>query len=336
MILASLTAISFLLFLVSYLTDKRRILNGFLLTISMLLLMMSITVVVLKVEYLEPLKWILVLFAILFIFLIPFIIVFIAIYLIRNGRELIRKEGKKPTNLLSLTLGVAIILFIVSYAIFSQYLFPSIISIILVIAIFYGFWFFCYLVSTYLYFLHQPFRNKDFIIVLGSGIIGEKVPPLLASRLDKGISFYYKQMKRKGKRAKFVVTGGQGPNESIPEGEAMARYLRNAGIPSDDILVEDKAVDTDQNMRFSKEIMEREKRDYKAIFVTNRFHLFRAGLYAKRAGLSIDGIGSKTASYFVPNAFIREFIAILFMYKSVHLLLFIPLALLAAAFLLYQ
>lgn len=336
MILVSLTAVSFLLFLISYLTDKRRILNGFLLTISMLLLMMSITVVVLKVEYLEPLKWILVLFAILFIFLTPFTIVFIAIYLIRNGRELIRKEGKKPTNLLSLTLGVAIILFIVSYAIFSQYLFPSIISIILVIAIFYGFWFFCYLVSTYLYFLHQPFRNKDFIIILGSGIIGEKVPPLLASRLDKGISFYYKQIKRKGKRAKFIVTGGQGPNESIPEGEAMARYLRNAGIPSDDILVEDKAVDTNQNMRFSKEIMEREMRDYKAIFVTNRFHLFRAGLYAKKAGLSIDGIGSKTASYFVPNAFIREFIAILFMYKSVHLLLFIPLALLAAAFLLYQ
>ncbi|WP_197232850.1 YdcF family protein [Priestia endophytica] len=199
-----------------------------------------------------------------------------------------------------------------------------------------GFWFFCYLVSTYLYFLHQPHLNKDFIIVLGSGIIGEKVPPLLASRLDKGISFYYKQMKRKEKRAKFVVTGGQGPNESIPEGEAMARYLRNAGIPSDDILIEDKAVDTDQNMRFSKEIMEKEKQDYKAIFVTNRFHLFRAGLYAKRAGLSIDGIGSKTASYFVPNAFIREFIAILFMYKRVHLLLFIPLALLAAAFLLYQ
>jgi uncharacterized SAM-binding protein YcdF (DUF218 family) len=62
--------------------------------------------------------------------------------------------------------------------------------------------------------------------------------------------------------------------------------------------------------RFSKEIMEREKPSgYHAIFTSNNYHIFRAGMYAEDVGLKIDGIGSKTARYYLPNAFLREFIA---------------------------
>ncbi len=35
-------------------------------------------------------------------------------------------------------------------------------------------------------------KAVDYIIVLGSGIRSEEVPPLLKSRLDKGIEYYEK------------------------------------------------------------------------------------------------------------------------------------------------
>ncbi len=55
---------------------------------------------------------------------------------------------------------------------------------------------------------------------------------------------------------------------------------------------------------------------YRAIFTSNNYHIFRAGLYAKQAGLKADGIGAKTAFYYLPNAFLREYIAILVLHKK--------------------
>lgn len=74
-------------------------------------------------------------------------------------------------------------------------------------------------------------------------------------------------------------------------------------------------------MLFSKRIMESLKgREYNSIFATNNFHLFRASLYAKKVGLKSQGIGSKTAFYYWPNAMIREYIAIVVMQRKRHTL----------------
>ena len=58
-------------------------------------------------------------------------------------------------------------------------------------------------------------------------------------------------------------------------------------------------------------------------FTTNNYHLFRAGLFARMAGLKADGIGAKPL-LFLPNAFIREFIAIVVMYKRRHIIVCVP------------
>ena len=56
-------------------------------------------------------------------------------------------------------------------------------------------------------------------------------------------------------------------------------------------------MNTYQNMLFSKQLMDDRKQGetYNSIFTTNNFHLFRAGIYARLAGLDSQGIGSKTA-----------------------------------------
>jgi uncharacterized SAM-binding protein YcdF (DUF218 family) len=69
-------------------------------------------------------------------------------------------------------------------------------------------------------------------------------------------------------------------------------------------------------MMFSKELMDRESsgKPYKCIFATNNYHLLRACIYARRAGLKMDGIGAKTILYYLPNAVLREYIAYLYIH----------------------
>lgn len=73
--------------------------------------------------------------------------------------------------------------------------------------------------STFLYLsyvLYGTFCNyfpvrkePDAIIVLGSGLIGDKVPPLLGQRLTKAKTIY-EQFEG---RPKLIVSGEQGANE---------------------------------------------------------------------------------------------------------------------------
>ncbi len=68
-------------------------------------------------------------------------------------------------------------------------------------------------------------KEPDAIIVLGSGLIGDKVPPLLAQRLTKAKTIY-EQFEG---RPKLIVSGGQGADELTSEAEAMAKLPDGTG-----------------------------------------------------------------------------------------------------------
>ncbi|GIN23354.1 hypothetical protein J1TS3_44880 [Siminovitchia fordii] len=87
-------------------------------------------------------------------------------------------------------------------------------------------------------------------------------------------------------------------------------------------LTEARSVNTFQNMLYSKQIMDSVKgSEYNSIFTTNNFHLFKASLYTKNAGFKSQGIGSKTALYYWPNAMIREYITIVVIQRKRHTLI---------------
>ena len=117
------------------------------------------------------------------------------------------------------------------------------------------------------------------------------------------------------------MSGGQGQDEKVPESIAMKNYAMEKGIPERDILVETNSTTTLENMLFSKELMDKQSNgSYQAIFSSNNYHIFRAGLFAKQANLKANGIGAKTAFYYLPNAFLREYVAILMLHKKRHLI----------------
>ena len=104
--------------------------------------------------------------------------------------------------------------------------------------------------------LIEPPFDRDYLIVLGCGIRADGTPtPLLRGRLNRAIEFYYRQLNETGKELIFVVSGGKGPDESIPESECMRNYLMEHGIRPGQILTEDRSTDTAENMRFSREVI---------------------------------------------------------------------------------
>lgn len=81
---------------------------------------------------------------------------------------------------------------------------------------------------------------------------GDTVSPLLAKRIDVAIKFYQHQIKVADKHAKILMSGGQGLDEKLPEGVAMANYAQAKGVAAADLLIEDKSTTTLENMQFSK------------------------------------------------------------------------------------
>lgn len=141
--------------------------------------------------------------------------------------------------------------------------------------------------------------------------------PLLAGRIDRGIEIY-----RKNPGSKLIMSGGQGPDEDVPEGVAMTRYAVSRGIPETDIIVEDRAVNTRENLLFSYALMPEvaEGKTPKVAVATTSYHLFRALLLARSLGLKCWGAGARTKVYFAVNAFIREFIGYLSMTRRRHII----------------
>lgn len=103
----------------------------------------------------------------------------------------------------------------------------------------------------------------------------------------------------------------------------MKRCLMEMGVPEERILKEDRSVNTYQNMAFSKTVIEQDAGDIYTVkvgFSTTNYHVFRGYTLAEKLKMRVKGLSAKTKLYFFPNAFVREFIGLLWEKKWKHLL----------------
>ncbi|MDJ1643872.1 YdcF family protein [Streptomyces pakalii] len=240
-------------------------------------------------------------------------------FLFLNGVRMLRKEGRSPSNLLSLLAALAILGVVALLATAAAVRTPVLIGLATAaggLALYFAFLFLCFVCYAFLYGRLRVRRKADFVVVLGSGLIGgSTVPPLLASRLKRGQAVHARLAKRGGSPV-LITSGGQGPDEKLPESHAMADHLVAQGFPAELVEREDRSTNTEENLRFSKAIMEKAKPDYRCVVVTNNYHAFRAALTARRVGIRGQVVGAPTAAYFWPNAMLREFTAILVDYRQ--------------------
>lgn len=223
-----------------------------------------------------------------------------------EGIRVIRHEGIKPTNLLSMLFSVLLCIYLVVWPAIGNLgqntSGTMLYTIISCIAVYVLSLLVVYSLSAVFNLFHlKKKRDADYIIVLGAGIIGSRVTPLLAARIEKGI-----ELLCYNPNAVLIMSGGQGSGEDIPESKAMADYALDKGVDVEKIILEQKSVSTQENLCFSRELMNKQKPQI--IIVTTAYHVFRALILAKQQGIRCVGFGAKTKWYFTLNAFIREFV----------------------------
>ena len=147
--------------------------------------------------------------------------------------------------------------------------------------------------------------SEKAVIVLGCGIDGEQVSPKLARRLDKAAEYFAEHPDKP-----VIVSGGQGAQEDIPESTAMKRYLVSKGVPDDMIIEESNSTSTFENFEFSKDIADTLPGGDRIVFVTSRFHIYRASRYAAGAGFEAHHIGARVPFYELPSNYLREMLAV--------------------------
>ncbi|MFB9523553.1 YdcF family protein [Streptomyces cremeus] len=300
---------------VGMLRDRRRLRNGFYLVFA---LFFTLVGVMLKTGQTHP--RLAVAFAGVLLVLALLSALVLAWFLVRNGLTMLRKEGRSLGNLLSLLAGLGMIglgaMLVASLATGSRAL--STVTVVAVLVVGYvSFLFTCFLLYALLYGWFKPRGRIDFVVVLGAGLIRNQVPPLLAGRLDKGLKVYESQLAAGGSPM-LVTSGGQGPDEDRPEGQAMAEYLIAAGVPGDRIIQETQSRTTEENLAFSGALMRDVDPGYRCVVVTNNYHAFRAALMARKTGINGQVVGSRTARYFWPSAIIREFAAVFMQHKVIN------------------
>ena len=156
---------------------------------------------------------------------------------------------------------------------------------------------------------NKTYEEKvDYLFILGAKLYGDIPSPSLLERLKVGVEYLNLQ-----EDVKVVVAGGRGEDELISEAESMKIYLTENGIKENRIILEDRSVNTFQNIKFGLEkIKEFDSReDIKILIASNKFHIFRSKLIAKRLGVEAYGLPAKVPPTTLVQSYIREYFAVI-------------------------
>ena len=143
------------------------------------------------------------------------------------------------------------------------------------------------------------------VVVLGCQVVGERPSVMLRQRIHAAYDYLSAHPD-----AVCVAAGGKGSNESISEAECIRRELVALGIDNSRIYVEDRSVNTAENMRFSAAIIRDNGLSTTVAVVSDRFHQLRASIFAHRAGLEARSVGCTSAWFLAGGYWAREVLAL--------------------------
>ena len=149
----------------------------------------------------------------------------------------------------------------------------------------------------------KPTGNAT-MVVLGCQVKKSGASLMLKRRLDTAFEYLTEH-----EDMKVIVSGGQGADEPMSEAKCMFDYLTAKGIPSERIYIEDKSVNTLENLSNSFALV---GKDNSFVIATCSFHQYRAQYLAARLGArEISGTSSRSNIPMLPNYYLREFFAVI-------------------------
>jgi len=264
------------------------------------------------------------------------LVLVLALFCVYNGVVMLRRERRAPAHLLSLVAGVGLLVLVaagVTTVLTSNPWEAVVLLLALPVGGYLGLLFCAFVLYSALYARMARARLGDVaaVIVLGAGLAGDRVTPLLASRLALGERIYRRASATRPVR--IVTSGGQGPGETVPEAVAMRRWLVERGVPEGDVLTEDRSTTTRENLLLSQQVLDRAGVEGPVVAVSSDYHAMRAATLMRGLGIEGHAVGARTARYYWPSAVIREYVAWLRDHLVAHLvvvgLLLTPLLLFA-------
>lgn len=162
----------------------------------------------------------------------------------------------------------------------------------------------CLLIGTAA--VDRPEQDEEVtVVVLGCQVVGERPSVMLRSRISAAYDYLMDHPE-----ARVIATGGKGSDENISEAECIRRELVALGIDSSRIFVEDRSVNTAENMAFSAEIIRANSLPSTIAVASDNFHQLRASIFAARVGLEARALGCESPWYLGPGYWAREVLAL--------------------------
>lgn len=118
----------------------------------------------------------------------------------------------------------------------------------------------------------------DAIIILGAAQYNGEPSPVLERRLDTALDLW-----TAGAAPIVVTTGANQPGDQFTEGFAGFRYLRNAGIAEEELVIVVDGGDTYESLLAAANQLDEDSRD--VLVVTDAYHARRSADIASEVGL---------------------------------------------------
>ncbi len=148
----------------------------------------------------------------------------------------------------------------------------------------------------------MPKKNLDYIIILGAGLRGTTPSNPYKARIWKASDYLNENVE-----TVCIASGGQGRYEEISEARAAMNELSGKyEIPKERIILEEKSTDTEENLKFSLEIIG--DPNASVGIVTNGFHELRAMSIADKVGYeNVHSVPAQTLFPVGIHYCVREF-----------------------------
>lgn len=149
--------------------------------------------------------------------------------------------------------------------------------------------------------------TSEYAVVLGASVREDRSPSrILRQRMKAAMEFM-----ERNPDAVVILSGGQGPDEPMPEAECMYETMLSLGADESRLLLEPESHTTRENLLNSNAIIESRGGTTKPITViTSEFHQRRAAYIAKSLHLATCPVSGHTDQWFFRvNYTLREVFA---------------------------
>ena len=147
--------------------------------------------------------------------------------------------------------------------------------------------------------LNKITNDADYLIILGHKLNNNKPSNVLIERLECALKYL-----RSNNKTTIVLSGGITKNNSLSEAQVMKEYLIQNGINENRIILEDKSIDTVENIANCLNYIDKNS---KVVLISSNYHILRARMICNLLGLKVSCIGSYTPIVeFIKHIFIEE------------------------------